>query len=216
MKQILLLSFLFTTSLYSQFDSLLFEKHLSPYKYGVVSLGDQNSDGFDDILVYDCKESKALIFFGGNPMDTIPDWQKTIIQRSIVAMDANSDSIKDIIIAYQDTMDSNQKGKVNIYFGGSLLDTIPDIHFEAPEWIGKNFGYNSWVINDFDGDTKSEFMIYDADYPFDDIRQFGIFYIYKSNPVFDTIPYKTIKGDTLNKYGLYPDNVTIGDLDGDG
>jgi hypothetical protein len=107
-------------------------------------------------------------------------------------------------------------GKVNIYYGGSHPDTIPDIHFEAPKGTGHNFGYSTCVIKDFDGDGKSELMIYDADYPFNGHTQYGIFYIYKSNPVFDTIPYTTIKGDTLNNHRLFPDNVTTGDVDGDG
>jgi hypothetical protein len=214
MKTIVLLLTI-TTSLFSQFDSLIFQVNLSPYKYGVVALGDQNNDGCDDILIYDCKQNKAMIFFGGKPMSTAPVLQITIVQRSIVAMDVNGDGIKDIIIAYQDTMGSNQMGKVNIYFGGSLLDTVPDIHFQVPQGIGYNFGTMN-VLKDFDGDGKSELMIYDPDYPFNGYSQYGVFYIFKTNPVFDTIPFTTIKGDTLNNRRLNSSDVTTGDLDGDG
>jgi len=211
-----LLLFLWSPALFAQFDSLIFEHDGSPGKFGVVALGDQNHDGCDDILIYDCKANKAMIFFGGNPMSTTPVWQVHIIARSIVALDVNGDGIKDIVIAYQDTMDSNQKGRVNIYYGGSTIDTVPSIHFETPRGRGWNFGWNMNVLRDFDGDGKSELMIYDADYPFNGDIQYGIFYIYKTNPVFDTIPYAAIKGDTLNDHQLYPDNVTTGDLDGDG
>ncbi|MGA9406296.1 MAG: FG-GAP-like repeat-containing protein, partial [Bacteroidota bacterium] len=141
-----------------------------------------------------------------------------IVARSIVALDVNGDGIKDIVIVYQDTIGSNQMGKVNIYYGGSHPDTIPNVHFEAPMGNGSNFGYGMYVIKDFAGDGKSELMISDPLYPFNNVTAYGIFYIYKTNPVFDTIPYTTIKGDTLNNHRLYafPYNVTTGDLDGDG
>ncbi len=210
------LLFIWSPSIFAQFNSLIFEYDGSPSKFGVVALGDQNGDGCDDILIYDCKANEAMIFFGGNPMSTTPVWQVHIIARSVVALDVNGDGIKDIVIAYQDTMDSNQMGKVNIYYGASHPDTIPDIHFEAPQGNGSNFGYNMYVLKDFAGDHKSELMISDPLYPFNNISVYGIFYIFKSNPVFDTIPYRTIKGDTLNNHRLYDYNVTTGDLDGDG
>ncbi len=203
------------TSTYGQFDSLFFQKHLYPYKYGVVALGDQNSDGCDDILVYDCNENKVSIFFGGSPMDTIPELVFHIIQRSIVAVDVNGDAKKDIVITYQDVEGSNQKGKVNIYYGGGLLDTIPDIHFEAPEGDGYNFGYSIYVIKDFDGNNISELMIYDADYPFSGFTQYGKFYIYNAIP-FDTIASIVINGDIANDLRLWGHKVTTGDLDNDG
>ncbi|MGA9408728.1 MAG: FG-GAP-like repeat-containing protein [Bacteroidota bacterium] len=215
-KLVALLLFLWSPSLFAQFDSLIFEYDCSPAKYGVVALGDQNHDGYDDILIYDCQANKAMIFFGGNPMSTNPVWQVHIVARSIVALDVNGDGIKDIVIAYQDTIGSTQMGKVNIYYGGSHPDTIPDIHFEAPQGNGWNFGYNMYVLKDFAGDGKSELMISDPSYPFNNISVYGIFYIYKANPVFDTIPYATIKGDTLNNHRLYDYNVTTGDIDGDG
>jgi len=93
-KIFLLLNILLTTAIYAQFDSLIFQKYLYPYKYGVVALGDQDSDGCDDILIYDCNENKASIFFGGSPMDTIPEFEFHIIQRSIVAVDVNGDKKK--------------------------------------------------------------------------------------------------------------------------
>ena len=210
--------FLWSPSLFAQFDSLIFEYDGSPAGNGVVALGDQNGDGYDDILIYDCKANEAMIFLGGSPMSTTPVWNVHIIARSVVALDVNGDGIKDIVIAYQDTMDSNQMGKVNIYYGGSHPDTIPNVHFEAPRGNGSNFGYGMYVLKDFAGDGKSELMISDPLYPFNNVTAYVIFYIYKTNPVFDTIPYTAIKGDTLNNHRLYafPYNVTTGDLDGDG
>ena len=196
-KLIILVLTIVATVTYGQFDSLIFQKNLYPYKYGVVALGDQNSDGCDDILIYDCSENKVSIFFGGSPMDTIPEFEFHIIQRSIVAVDVNGDTKKDIVITYQDVAGSNQKGKVNVYYGGSLLDTIPDIQFGPPEGKGYRFSLAN-VLKDFNGDGFEELVINDPDYPFYGFTQYGIFYIFNTYPELDTIPVATIKGDTLS------------------
>ncbi len=204
------------TATYAQFDSLIFQKYLSPYKYGVVALGDQNSDSYDDILIYDCNEKKVYVFFGGSPMDTIPELEFHILQRSIVAVDVNGDIKKDIVITYQDVAGSNQKGKVNVYYGGSLLDTIPDVQFGSPDGNGYRFSLAS-VLKDFDGDGYEELVINDPDYPFYGFKQYGIFYIFDTYPELDTIPIATIKGDTLaNEFLQHSFTFSSGDLDGDG
>ena len=41
--------------------------------YKVAGLGDQNGDGYDDFLASAPGDRKAFLFFGGNPIDTIPD-----------------------------------------------------------------------------------------------------------------------------------------------
>jgi len=193
----------------AQFDSLIFQKYLYPYKYGVVALGDQDSDGCDDILIYDCNYNRVSIFFGGSPMDTIPEFEFYIAKRSIAALDVNNDQKKDIVIITK---------TVKIYFGGSQLDTIPDIEFYHPEpsqigWYGLN------IARDFNGDGYEELLIYDPNYPFNGITQYGIFYIFNTYPVLDTIPIATIKGDTLTNETLWFTSdipQTSGDLDRDG
>jgi hypothetical protein len=193
----------------AQFDSLIFQKYLYPYKYGVVALGDQDSDGCDDILIYDCNENRVSIFFGGSPMDTIPEFEFYTVKRSIIALDVNNDQKKDIIVTDR---------TVKIYFGGNQLDTIPDIEFHHPVSGQSGWGAFTNVINDFNGDGYNELIIYDPNYPFYGFQQYGIFFIYTTNPQLDTIPIATIKGDTLTNEWLINSAgfTTSGDLDGDG
>ncbi|MBC8277348.1 MAG: FG-GAP repeat protein [FCB group bacterium] len=42
----------------------------------LVSAGDQNLDGFDDILITEYKENTVYLYHGGSPMDTIPDMEQ--------------------------------------------------------------------------------------------------------------------------------------------
>jgi len=63
MKKIFLLLAIISYNSFAQFDSLIFLKQVSlNYNYtDIYQLGDQNKDGFDDILIYDCENEKAII-----------------------------------------------------------------------------------------------------------------------------------------------------------
>ena len=166
MKKVFFLLLVLSFNIYPQFDTLLFEKELSPYKYGVAALGDQNSDGCDDILIYDCNENKASVYFGGSPMDTIPEIEFQIpnIFRLInaVAVDVNNDEKKDIMFSYtieDSTSPTSFSVKVVIYYGGELLDSFPDIFWKFPEVI-TNGGNMLYPLEDFNGDGKPDIMMY--------------------------------------------------------
>lgn len=95
----------------------------------VAGIGDINSDGYDDVLIGSSKAGeywgtgKASVFFGGDPMDTIPDftfWGDSIEFRNFgrnvaLAGDVNSDDVPDILMG-------NTK-KTKLFFGNSVLDT---------------------------------------------------------------------------------------------
>jgi FG-GAP repeat/Secretion system C-terminal sorting domain/FG-GAP-like repeat len=104
----------------------------------VSEVGDINKDGFDDIIVgapgsiHDI--GKAYIFYGGNPMDNSFDVSlrgesKDDRFGSSVAScgDINNDGYPDIIVGA--SQGYPETGKAFIYYGGNLMDNIPDVIF---------------------------------------------------------------------------------------
>jgi len=216
----LVIILLINTPVYSQFNKLIFKKQLNfntidfrVYHNPIQQLGDQNKDGYGDFLLYDCKEQKSYIYFGGNPVDTLPD---LIISGGVISinlLDINNDNQKDIVFL---SNESYPNRKIKIYYGGSLLDTIPDIVFSPPPGAMNNFGYISTVLKDFDGDGRSELVYFNPDLPFTSTgKQYGCVYIYNTESTFDTIPHYSFFGDSVQKIALY-DIDSRGDINGDG
>jgi hypothetical protein len=93
--------------------------------YQVAGLGDQNGDGFDDILASAPEDRKAFLYFGGNPMDTIPDIifheenEEMFGGRLCNLLDVNGDSCDDFALGSND--------RINVYWGGVEIDTIADL-----------------------------------------------------------------------------------------
>ncbi|GJQ61150.1 MAG: hypothetical protein SCALA702_02030 [Melioribacteraceae bacterium] len=210
----LVVALFITTPMYSQLDSLLFYKEFHGQRArNVIGVGDQNLDGCNDILIYDCQSLDISIYFGGSPMDTIPDVQLEIpelyIPYDFAVIDLNDDGHRDIVVSY---VDSIYADFIRIFYGGNLLDGTSDIIFRAPSG-SYQFGGDLFVTRDFNGDGREELVVYDTNPP-NVPEQYGIFYFYNTGATFDTSDYKTLT--------LYPaDSVklrgfTTGDLNGDG
>ena len=211
MKKVFLLLAVISFNSFAQFDSLIFLKQVSlNYNYtDIYQLGDQNADGFDDILIYDCDRQKALIFLGGNPMDTIPALEISANRVSIATLDLNDDVIKDIVIVDR-TNNTNRPIIIKVFYGGSLLDTIPNLQFYPT--LGA-IAAVPYVLNDFNGDGRNELVMYDSNLPFSN-KQYGTLYFYNTENQFDTIPHYAMMGDSVNKIKIGP--IDPGDLNGDG
>jgi hypothetical protein len=122
---------------------LVFEKSFtqSPAMYGygksISSGGDVNGDGYDDIITawasWDTLIpvrpwlAKAFIFFGGSPMDTIPDVilagdrDGDAYVKVCGVRDVNSDGFDDIVLS------SHGMEGVRLFFGGDPMDTTYDV-----------------------------------------------------------------------------------------
>jgi hypothetical protein len=98
-------------------------------------IGDINRDGFDDLALGDRHGpdgyGRVYIYLGGNPMDTICDFQLRGPLRgsefgyAVSSGDVNGDLFSDVIVgAY---WARGGYGAVYIYFGGPDFNTIPDV-----------------------------------------------------------------------------------------
>ena len=207
-----------------KYNRELFSHNMSIDNFqNVEPFGDQNSDGYDDILVYNCSEESIYLFYGGNPMATLPamSWHgrygKDIIYFAVA--DINHDSKLDIIVQYVDRSNGGKKELLGFY-GGKSIDTIPDFIITPP--VGANpiyWGYGISNMPDFNGDGYSDLVIYEVSTPNHPKVNNGTLYFYSTNPVLDTIPKMVIGGDTA-KTGRHVQfdyhGTTFGDINGDG
>jgi len=203
--------FLTPSELSAQFDSLIFKKSIAIHddiRNMIHGLGDQNKDGYDDFLIWDCNEQKSFIFFGGNPVDTIPEYSIPSVRPPQVIIDLNDDGIKDIVFYDFNIM------KAQIYYGGEKISEEPDMMFSPPPgaaglWYGK-------ALKDFDGDGRDELVFFDSFKPYS-TKPWGSVYFYNTESTFDTIPHYAIFGDSIALIHIdYFSQASSGDLDGDG
>jgi len=218
MKKIIIISFLiqvvFSGYIYSQFTGYYGTINKKPAywpKESVISLGDQNNDGYDDFMIYENREyvdqtAFHYIYNGGLIIDTIPKlcfslpFTRLTISAKLIPFDINKDGYKDIILSALtsifggDPRDNN----VLIYYGGPQLDSIPDQIMEKPNGASRGYGINMEVLNDFNGDGVEELAIFDYGTRYSPNKQFGTIYFYKiENGRIDTIQITIMEGDSV-------------------
>jgi len=137
---------------------------------GIIPLDDMNRDGYDDFLIL-CSWRPSLMYYGGDPFDTIPlvlQYGGTTANR---IGDINHDGWDDIAVGYP-TFESNN-GILFIYYGYAPMDTIADIVVGRSDlWPpGIRLGRSICAAGDFDGDGiddmavgASTSFLWEADY----------------------------------------------------
>ena len=144
----------------------------------VTGLGDLNHDGFDDVGVTVPGKGKTYVYYGGNPMDTIPDLKLKGHWCISSAGDVNGDGYSDVI-----TSDLHY---CYIFLGSQTgLDTVPAVILPS-EYPGDDFG--SWLVNtgDVNKDGYDDILILAPNYP--NGNSFGKAYVYFGGNPMDTIP----------------------------
>jgi len=181
----------------------------------VAGIGDVNGDGCEDLITGDVEPvSRSMIFFGGDPPDTIPDmffnnpYPYGYFGGSWNIGDVNGDSSDDIAMMggyIQENID-----RVFIYFGGELLDTIPDIVLSELTFSDL-FGSNSVGIGDVNGDGYDDIAVCASNY--DQVR--GKVFVYFGGSPMDSIADWEREGSAQHvRFGQ--SIAGKGDLNGDG
>lgn len=147
------------------------ESILDRFGTSVACAGDVNNDGFSDILVGaplsgQNAEGKVYLYFGGSPMDNLPDLIFTgeflgdAFGASVSpAGDLNKDGFADIMIgAYDSDANGYNSGRVYIYFGGTNPDNIPDVVFSGFA-SSDLFGCSIASAGDVNKDTFTDIFI---------------------------------------------------------
>jgi len=153
--------------------------------------GDQNEDGFDDILAACFDPLEVRLYFGGDPMDTIPDVIFPVESASSIFFplelsDLNADGGIDIVFGRQY---DNFYQEVYVYCGGAALDTIKDWTLVSDNPFNAGFGYGM-SHGDINDDELSDLIIGAPGYIA--AGRAGKIFIYYGGTDFDSIPDYTI------------------------
>jgi hypothetical protein len=134
----------------------------------VAGLGDLNHDGFSDVGVTVPGKGKTYIYYGGNPMDDLPDLQLRGPSCVAAAGDVNGDSYDDVI--------TSDLAYCYIFFGsGTGLDTVPDVVLSS-EYPGDYFGHRLIAAGDLNKDDYDDLLVLAPNYL--DGRSDGKAYLY--------------------------------------
>jgi hypothetical protein len=212
--------FLFSNTIVA-IDSLYTFANMTGDKSGdyfciVKGLGDINGDGYDDVIVGAQQGNYAKLYFGGAIFDTVADLifnlpeghSKSNFGWAIGSGDLNGDGYPDIAIGAPNYGDFSE-GKVFIYYGGPLLDTIPDKKIY-------NFGFHynfgmTITIGDMNGDGVDDLIV---GAPIDEMGSTGRIFIYFGNKNFSDTSFIKIEGTIHSRFG---ESISIaGDLNKDG
>ncbi len=98
------------------------DTNLTEFGHRIIPAGDQNGDGYDDMMIWERRRS-GYLFHGGDSVSRAPVWRlDSVNSRANNIGDVNGDTFDDFAIPGR----SNAGWKVGLYFGGPLLDTICD------------------------------------------------------------------------------------------
>ncbi|HEX7320209.1 MAG TPA: T9SS type A sorting domain-containing protein [bacterium] len=198
--------------------SLPGEHPLDAFGASVCNLGDVNCDSVDDIAVgaVNCTQidscGRVYIYFGSSSMDSIPDLVLkgdfcTAFGVAITAGDINGDGWNDIIVGEYAYNWLTLDGRAYIYYGGPLLDTIPDIILNGHN--SECFGHTIGSGGDLNSDGFEDVVV-GADENSESYGGAGKVYAFFGGNPMDTVPDCWLHGEGVNHYlGWY--NVSIAD-----
>lgn len=202
-------AYLFSGATLSNIPLLEFNANTNDTAFGcsVAVLGDVNNDGKNDIIIgasrYGEKVGRAYVYFGGTPLNNVPDlvltgedvdnYFGTCVSS---AGDFNGDSYKDILVGA--IGHNSYTGKAYIYFGGPGIDNVSDITFTG-EFVGNLFGTSLATVGDLNGDGYDDVIISATGYN----NNTGRAYIYFGNNISDNSADVVLTGKNIgNRFGL--------------
>ena len=190
------------------------------FGYSVSRAGDVNNNGFSEFLVGSLQANQASLYLWDKSADTLKSitFKGSKSDRRFgncvsPAGDFNVDGFDDFLIAdYCNSVKGTNVGRVYLYYGGSEIDTNPDLTFEGEAALN-NFGTTVACAGDVNGDGISDIMV--GAPGFDRVNFYGRIYIYYGNSVPDTIPDVVIDG--FQKYPIFGYHLApAGDVNNDG
>lgn len=167
--------------------------------FGICRAADMNNDGYDDIIIgadgNSSNKGKAYIYFGGAPMNNVPD---VIVNGQgnndhfgisvSSAGDVNKDGFDDVIVG------AHYAGKAYIFFGGASVDASADVTLQSGE--PGLFGIFVSNAGDFNGDGFSDVIVSADRYN----GNMGRTYVFYGGSLMDGSADVTMTGESSNDF----------------
>jgi len=200
----------------------------------VRNIGDINGDGKSEVVMGTDSAHQLRIFWGGTLLDTLPDFvldfhDTTCVGgkgiQDISAGDLNGDGFGDLVVSTIFTCGGPifELGRVQIFWGGSLLDTFPDwirmLPFQ-PSPYRDRFGASVKILPNLNGDSFADLVVSQmGNAP---AGTTGCLHIFLGGDPMDTLedqilnapPPATMIGDSRDLWGSCI--ISLNDLNGDG
>jgi len=189
------------------------------FGFAVAGAGDVNGDGYADVMVgapgHGNRAGRSYLFFGGPDMDEeydlALDGEYTMDAFGVAlgaAGDINGDGYGDIIVGANGY--NTNTGRTYVYYGGPLLDTLPDLILDGEEtW--NIFGITVAGPGDLNGDGWDDLCV-GAPWASEGI---GRAYVYFGGPEIDADADLVMEGEGPENSFAYA-VAGGGDINGDG
>ena len=149
------------------YDAVLHCPGAFGHRTAALCISDINNDSIGDVLIGDHAAisgyGEVRIFFGGSPFDTTVDLilhgeaDGSAYGDAIACGDINGDGSDDIIVGAYAYNGFTLNGRVYIYYGGSLLDTLPDIIIDG--YNGESRGITVGSGGDVNDDGYEDIVV---------------------------------------------------------
>ncbi len=181
---------------------------------------DLNGDGIKDIIATygprdpDPQFTVIEAFFGGDTLDTIPDWRVGVPSSNDAftavnlssGRDVNGDGYDDILLSLMGTNGTND---IYLFLGGDPMPTQPLFHFAWDHFAGKALPGSCALLGDVNRDGYDDWAIFWETH--DGTNGYYLFYG-GAHP--DSVPDLTLQG--YNFLGSSDAPIASGDFNGDG
>ena len=146
--------------------------------FSVGTLGDVNGDGYDEFWVSREFPTASYVFFGGEPLDTVPDM---FLQGCVWATaDLDGDGIKDVISS---STNWDVVPRITDYFFKGYGDSLGSVPYDSMWTEGDNGGRGQYVVaGDINGNNTADLLLLQRNQAF----QLPRIYLYKDCPAVDT------------------------------
>jgi len=194
------------------------------FGYALSLEGDLDGDGFSDLVVGAPGADSTgfvYIYFGSTAPDTLPD---LVIRGETggdyfgcsvsTAGDVDGDGMDDLVVgARLNSETAFWAGKVYVFSGGAVMDTIPDLEITG-ESMGDGFGSSVLISGDVNGDYYSDLIVGAPYFNTAQGTDAGKVYIYFGGPMLDASADAEIVGELSQD--LFGYSIGAMDENGDG